>query len=570
MNKFTKLILTSAVFATSGFATTISGTENIKEGASYEVKNKDCTLTGTMTLAGSEADGNAAKLIIDADRTLDIQGGTLTYDEQGTYKPQITLNGTIKMSQNDKGANPTIKLNQVNIDGEKSFVVRTNLDETIYSFTRQKEIAGVNAIFGTNNGSESFFMNVDGILYSDQNVDLSSFIDADTTISQHKNWIKAETLYHIYYSLPITISDFPQFFDSYPASIANLSGYVISGNYSIIEEESDVKFDIEPYWDDLGNGWCKADIDYGTIYAKKNSYNEYNLKLLVTDNISQNISTARNAGIDFKTTIFRQKNNIDLISEITTLGNLDMSTLRTYAADTTKAEEPLDLSDKISGFNASVANVKLPFNCKFSNIDLSNVGSVEYTTLTVPAYNKITVKDNIIQKQNPGKQVFGHYAENPELGVTVSSDKVQTLNETKTVDSQSMNLSDLVVDENYNKTDLKIKTEDLDEKSYEAVVETKYNFGFQGTGSISITGDFKAIFAGDNSNYTPADNSLTLPSTVEFAGNSSLFPVTQTYGKGIFSGQFTNEIPAGKTATFTNGINLESNHTLNVNGKLIV
>ena len=100
--------------------------------------------------------------------------------------------------------------------------------------------------------------------------------------------------------------------------------------------------------------------------------------------------------------------------------------------------------------------------------------------------------------------------------------------------------------------------------------DTTYNFGFQGTGSISITGDFKAIFAGDSSEYTPADNSLTLPSTVEFAGDSSLFPVTQTYGKGIFSGEFTNEIPAGKTATFTNGMNLESNHTLNVNGKLIV
>ena len=119
MNKFTKLILTTAVFATSGFATTISGTENISAGALKEIASSDVVLTGTMTLAGSDAEGNAAKLIIDADRILDIQGGTLTYDGQDTYKPEITLNGTMKLIKNGETI-PTIKLENVEVKGGKN------------------------------------------------------------------------------------------------------------------------------------------------------------------------------------------------------------------------------------------------------------------------------------------------------------------------------------------------------------------------------------------------------------------------------------------------------------------
>lgn len=129
-----------------------------------------------------------------------------------------------------------------------------------------------------------------------------------------------------------------------------------------------------------------------------------------------------------------------------------------------------------------------------------------------------------------------------------------------------------------------------------AVVTQEYKFGFAGTHPVSITlGEralegSKAIFSGDNQYYVPADTKLVGENTVakdgitlstgeeqnkkytpvEFAGNNSLFPFNQTYGKGTFAeGNYTNTLPAGKTAEFKEGFSLGAGHTLIVKGTLI-
>ena len=53
MNKFTKLILTTAVFATSGFATTIAELQNggkVESGATIDFQGQTLTLAGNASL----------------------------------------------------------------------------------------------------------------------------------------------------------------------------------------------------------------------------------------------------------------------------------------------------------------------------------------------------------------------------------------------------------------------------------------------------------------------------------------------------------------------------------------
>ena len=496
MNKFTKLILTSAVFATSGFAatgtTTISGTENISAGATKEIASSDVVLTGTMALAGSDTEGNAAKLIIDADRTLDIQGGTLTYDGQGTYKPQITLNGTMKLSPDTEGANPTLNLGGANIAGKRYFInTRYNSDGTpnaiTYDYIGEKEIQGISAIFGTNNGRESFFMTIDDKLYERTNIYMSTNSMTISCDEQHKNWIKGDLGFRTSYSFPIIVSERPDLFDQYPESMANLSGYAISGTYST-EENSEVTFDPQPSWDDLENDWCKAYTSCGTIFAKKSIHAtgyEYDLKLLVTNDISSQISAASATGMNFISAISRT-DNIGSLSDITTLGNFDMSTLRTYAADNTKAEEPIDLSANISGIKpAALGTAKLPFNCKFSNVDLSNVDNVEYTKLSVGESSAPGVDENGIIKKviTQAAATYGDYKNDKSLGVTTTADGTK---QEIAGNQEQLKLIELTANkEKYNKTSLKLYTNDLDDVAMTISEDTTYNFGFIGSKNIN-------------------------------------------------------------------------------------
>lgn len=109
-----------------------------------------------------------------------------------------------------------------------------------------------------------------------------------------------------------------------------------------------------------------------------------------------------------------------------------------------------------------------------------------------------------------------------------------------------MKLSELVSDsEAYNIADLKLFTDDLDDPIHAIMKDTAYNFGFE---AISICGEDKAKFLGNNANYNLADNSLTLPTEVVFTGNDSLFPIPQTYGHGILTGEkLSNENSADKS-----------------------
>lgn len=122
--------------------------------------------------------------------------------------------------------------------------------------------------------------------------------------------------------------------------------------------------------------------------------------------------------------------------------------------------------------------------------------------------------------------------------------------------------------------------------------DTTYNFGFFGSNPISITlsnaaegaEGTKALFKGNNQYYAPSGQAAqNAPAEtgviggvtpVEFAASNSLFPFSQEYGKGTFvagdqSNELENTLPAGKTATFTEGFTLGANHTLVVQGTLI-
>ena len=180
-------------------------------------------------------------------------------------------------------------------------------------------------------------------------------------------------------------------------------------------------------------------------------------------------------------------------------------------------------------------------------------------------------------------------------------DDSETGGDTIQLTADSAALSGTTVNENLQKLDtgggarylkvVKKDDEDGDSNSIsdEIIGDQTYNFGFAGTHPVSITlgnaaEGTKAIFKGDGQYYAPfkeptegdragieLEGVITL---VEFAGNNSLFPFTQTYGKGTFgasdhSGELSNILPAGKTATFKEGFTLGAGHTLIVKGTLI-
>lgn len=506
MNKLLKTTLISAIFATSGFATTsIAGTQDIIPGGIFRVQNSDCTLTGTMTLAGSDTEGKnigeaaPARLIVEDGRIFDVKDSTLTYDGLGTYKPGIILNGTMKISPdiNNVANNLSVKLDNVKIEGRGVLkITNKNDEEEIYTIKNISKINGTDVVNTIN------YMN---------NLELS--------------FIKLDQLYY--------------------TSNQALIGWEPLANYS---------------------GW----------YVRKS-----NPETFIT------YSAGSISNTDKVNSMFQTKNEYQNDYRIEQNSCLDMSELFVYSEiDTEGQKTATDFRTRISGIAPeALESAKLPFNCKFSNINLSNVNKVEYTTMEIGAstgpgisslkYNNTTY-ENVIQKVTTKEAVtYGDYATTIDLGVQTPNDSSKLDITKKFIEEthQKLILSELTADQTYNQEGNKLYLVDMDADDSTMTIskDTTYNFGFIGGGYIGIDGSGKAILKGDNSGYYAPDDTLSFGKdiTVEFAGNNSLFQHCQTYGRGIFtSGEITNQVTG--ISTFTKGIEIESGHTLKVSGTLVV
>lgn len=267
-------------------------------------------------------------------------------------------------------------------------------------------------------------------------------------------------------------------------------------------------------------------------------------------------------------------------------GTLDLSSLRELPEDDS-AKNPDDWSGNIVMVNLLAPDktelydvmgkvtVKLPFNCKFTKMDLSGAKKVYYTRLSVGGKSEPGLEDKVIKRvyvEGNEPHLYGAYADDESLGVTLpNADHLDITTVSRDEERDTLKLSVIAENTAFNKVGYALYTTDLDDPTHVLSEDTTYCFGFIGTQAISVRGEYKAIFEGNNSDYKTSDNSLELPSNVEFAGNDSLFPITQTYGRGTFTaGGLSNTVPKGKTVTFSNGFSLGAGHTLTVEGSLIV
>lgn len=276
-----------------------------------------------------------------------------------------------------------------------------------------------------------------------------------------------------------------------------------------------------------------------------------------------------------------------------TYGLLDMSAARLSTDQ--EATEQLEHISHIKiiapteGKNAP--RVKLPFNCKFTDVDLSNASHVEYTCI-----NEIKVEategQNIGMAEQMGTNepvagyliqkiqqadAIGDYAKNAELGVKLPTTPGGKLDPTKVTTiiqqgrSDVMDLTAMASNRDYNANGYYLKTDDLDNTQQNIAGDTEYNFGLVGSTPIKISGEHEITFKGNNRAYTPASGSLTLPEKVEFAGNGALFPISQEYQHGTFTAgsNLSNTVPSGEVIAFRQGFTLGTGHKLTVSGNLI-
>lgn len=278
-----------------------------------------------------------------------------------------------------------------------------------------------------------------------------------------------------------------------------------------------------------------------------------------------------------------------------------MSTLREYTG-TLEQDIAEPTNTQVYGLKPTIlGNVKMPFNCQFSECDFSNVDRVEYTKLTVgesSAPGLETAKNDsgedkdysyikkIVLKEG---QVYGDYLTNSELGVTLTEKNAEITEMNVGGDVTPLELEKLQKDnyeiktgEGEEETEIKFNeastknrlwTDDLTAATQAITEDTTYNFGFSGSKAVNISGSGKAIFKGNNSEYAPTEK-MGVPEEVEFSGNNTLFQFSQNYGHGVFSlpdgsSWSENRVPEEATITFSNGFELIGNTSLYIRGKLI-
>ena len=132
MNNFTKLILTSAVFATSGFATTISGNVTYKDGWDITGSDASSIASGaTLTMQGDS--GAASNISIQGSASLANSGTLVMYDASAinstsTTDPAFKNSGTLNLENTKDFSNFSVKVS--NSNGAKVVIPAPNANVT--------------------------------------------------------------------------------------------------------------------------------------------------------------------------------------------------------------------------------------------------------------------------------------------------------------------------------------------------------------------------------------------------------------------------------------------------------
>ena len=136
MNKFTKLILTTAVFATSGFATIemtkISGTVTYKEG--WTITGSDASsIASGATLTMGENSGAASNISIEGSASLTNLGTLVMHNasaitSKSKADPAFVNSGTLNLENTKDFSNFSVKVS--NSDGAKVIIPAPNANVT--------------------------------------------------------------------------------------------------------------------------------------------------------------------------------------------------------------------------------------------------------------------------------------------------------------------------------------------------------------------------------------------------------------------------------------------------------
>lgn len=132
MNKFTKLILTSAIFATSGFATTISGDTIMQKG--WDIANSDtASIASGKTVTMQGVSKAASDISIKDSASLTNSGTLVMYDASAinstsTADPAFVNSGTLNLENTTDFSNFNVKVS--NSNGSKVVIPAPNADIT--------------------------------------------------------------------------------------------------------------------------------------------------------------------------------------------------------------------------------------------------------------------------------------------------------------------------------------------------------------------------------------------------------------------------------------------------------
>ncbi len=541
MNKLLQTALISAILSTGLMAQTtepllLEGSINM-EGGEFQISKNDYKLTGNMDFH------MGGKLTIDANRTLEVNGGHIMSDHAGMGVSEFTLNGILRLT---KGGD----------DG-------TQMPNLMFESMRLSS--------GTSEIIDTFSYSADGQTYIVKIPEIGlSIKSGDFVATKYKT------------TQTILTDDIQNtaLGDNQTESNPNETEVVI-----IIENED------SSVWIKKGK-ITESEVGEEPSLYKSSAFYWTNTSSDSKEQLIEVKSLTEGEGYDYY-------EKLDLSKFVQNGGLIDMSTLREYTSTLENdATEPTNLG--VNGVNPIVlGTVKLPFNCSFGICDLSNVDKVEYTKLTVgessaPGLEPLMdgegenakLKYNYIKKivLKEG-QVYGDYLTNKELGITLTTKNAEITEKMVDGDVTSLELEKLQKDTyevkdsednqikfNAEGTTNRLWTDDLNVVAQDISANTTYNFGFSGSKAVNISGEGKAIFKGNNTEYEP-DEMIGVPNEVEFVGNNTLFQFSQNYGHGIFSkgseNWASNTVPENKTIAFSNGFDITSGCGLRVRGKLI-
>jgi len=229
-------------------------------------------------------------------------------------------------------------------------------------------------------------------------------------------------------------------------------------------------------------------------------------------------------------------------------GTIDMSSLRdtdmtledTWSLSTTQGCINIP-KETFSSSTPFTGTIKLPYNTKCKNLDLSNATSI----------SKLYYDGKLLDKEalwvNPAGRISGDIEINC-YNITLSS---------KDILSKALDLHEVIASEyntEANTSKYYLVTNDLESDVFDTG-EAEYNiyFDLQGTKPITFVGKGTLNFYGDNRGYMPTHPSSIYPK-VNFIGANSVFPGVTVFKNATFQNGVT--IPAGSTVILQNGLRI--------------